>query len=272
MRSGPFGPGAERHSSSSGKGGCVMRKRFSSLFCAGVLVCSLAACGSDDPPNVDPSPSAAKAAAFPVTIDTPDGQLTIEEQPSAIVSLSPTATEMLFAVGAGDQVEAVDDQSDFPADAPTTDLSGFEPNIEAIAGVRTRSRRARERHRRRREGARQARRARAAAAGRGARSTTPTRRSTPARRRRRGTPRRRRPRSIAMRAEVEQIVGVGARRRRHGRLPRARRHLLQRHVRHVHRSGLLDVRGREHRRRGEGRRLAAIRSSRRSTSSIATRA
>ncbi len=52
----------------------------------------------------------------------------------AIVSLSPTATEMLFAVGAGDSVVAVDSFSNFPAEAPITDLSGFEPNIEAIAG------------------------------------------------------------------------------------------------------------------------------------------
>ncbi len=52
--------------------------------------------------------------------------------PSTIVSLSPTGTEMLFAVGAGDQVVAVDDQSDFPADAPRTELSGYTPNFEAI--------------------------------------------------------------------------------------------------------------------------------------------
>ncbi|HYF12102.1 MAG TPA: ABC transporter substrate-binding protein, partial [Actinomycetota bacterium] len=48
--------------------------------------------------------------------------------------LSPSATEDLFAIGAGEQVVAVDDQSDFPAEAPTTRLSGFEPNVEAIAG------------------------------------------------------------------------------------------------------------------------------------------
>ena len=51
-----------------------------------------------------------------------------------IVSLSPTSTEMLFAVGAGDLVVAVDLFSNFPAEAPVTDLSGFEPNVEAIAG------------------------------------------------------------------------------------------------------------------------------------------
>ena len=50
-----------------------------------------------------------------------------------IISLSPTATEILFAIGAGEQVIAVDDQSNFPSDAPVTDLSGYTPNVEAIA-------------------------------------------------------------------------------------------------------------------------------------------
>jgi iron complex transport system substrate-binding protein len=57
-----------------------------------------------------------------------------EAVPERIVSLSPAATEMLFAIGAGDQVVAVDDQSDYPEDVPKTDLSGFQPNVEAIAG------------------------------------------------------------------------------------------------------------------------------------------
>ena len=53
--------------------------------------------------------------------------------PHRIVSLSPTATESLFAIGAGKQVVAVDDQSDYPKRAPHTSLSGFTPNVEAIA-------------------------------------------------------------------------------------------------------------------------------------------
>jgi iron complex transport system substrate-binding protein len=53
--------------------------------------------------------------------------------PARIVSLSPSATEDLFAVGAGKQVVAVDDQSDYPKQAPRTKLSGYTPNIEAIA-------------------------------------------------------------------------------------------------------------------------------------------
>lgn len=53
--------------------------------------------------------------------------------PVRIISLSPSATEILFAIGAGSQVIAVDDNSDFPANAPFSKLSSFTPNVEAIA-------------------------------------------------------------------------------------------------------------------------------------------
>jgi iron complex transport system substrate-binding protein len=56
--------------------------------------------------------------------------------PHRIVSLSATATETLFAIGAGPQVVAVDDQSDYPKQAPRTSLSGFTPNVEAIVGYK----------------------------------------------------------------------------------------------------------------------------------------
>ncbi len=70
---------------------------------------------------------------YPVTVMHDGGETTLEAQPMRIVSLSASATEMLFAIGAGDQVVAVDSFSNFPAEAPTTDLSGFEPSLEAIA-------------------------------------------------------------------------------------------------------------------------------------------
>jgi iron complex transport system substrate-binding protein len=81
-------------------------------------------------------PAAPKSAEkqFPVTVTPPSGEpLTIDKRPERIVSLSASNTETLFAVGAGDQVVAVDDQSNYPADAPKTDLSGLNPNVEAIA-------------------------------------------------------------------------------------------------------------------------------------------
>jgi len=73
---------------------------------------------------------------YPVTVIGSNGKVTVTKRPTRIVSLSPTATETLFAIGAGPQVVAVDDQSDFPKSAPKTALSGFTPNVEAIAAYR----------------------------------------------------------------------------------------------------------------------------------------
>jgi len=76
---------------------------------------------------------AARRDAFPVTIHAANGDVVIKSRPTRIVSLSPTGTEDLFAVGAGSQVIAVDNDSDYPKNAPHTTLSGYTPNIEAIA-------------------------------------------------------------------------------------------------------------------------------------------
>ncbi len=52
--------------------------------------------------------------------------------PKRIISLSPSATEILYAIGAGNQVIAVDDLSNYPSKAPITKLSAFSPNVEAL--------------------------------------------------------------------------------------------------------------------------------------------
>jgi len=102
----------------------VNHKLAAALLCAVTVV---TACGGDDGEATETgaAPTTAPASREPAT-DAGD-------VPERIVSLSPTATEVLFAIGAGDQVVAVDDQSDFPEGVPTTDLSGYEPNVEAIA-------------------------------------------------------------------------------------------------------------------------------------------
>lgn len=74
----------------------------------------------------------ALAALFALLVVQPSGGKTAI--PHRIISLSPSATESLFAIGAGKQVVAVDNQSDYPRRAPKTNLSGYTPNIEAIAG------------------------------------------------------------------------------------------------------------------------------------------
>jgi iron complex transport system substrate-binding protein len=104
------------------------RRIFIALIAA--LALFAAACGEDTDATVtenSPAPDESPETTAPVVEDAMDESL-------KIVSLSPTATEMLFAIGAGDLVVAVDNFSNFPADAPITDLSGFDPNVEAIAG------------------------------------------------------------------------------------------------------------------------------------------
>ena len=95
----------------------------------------LTACGQSSSSSVESAAPTAAAASFPVTIENNGTSVVIPEQPDAIISLSPTATEILFAIEAGDQVIAVDDQSNFPAEAPISDLSGFTPNLESIVAL-----------------------------------------------------------------------------------------------------------------------------------------
>ncbi len=82
-------------------------------------------------------PIGAQAAStkerFPLTVSSGGFATKIQKIPHRIISLSPTATENLFAIGAGAQVIAVDSLSNFPSNAPITKLSAFTPNVEAIA-------------------------------------------------------------------------------------------------------------------------------------------
>lgn len=135
------------------------RRSWLRLSLAVVLAAALLAsgCGGEDPEQAaPPSPTEATATTdspavtespsteAPVTTEAPaataapttEAPVTAEAEPSGperIVSISPTATEMLFAMGAGDLVVAVDVLSNHPEQAPVTDLDGFNPNVEAIA-------------------------------------------------------------------------------------------------------------------------------------------
>lgn len=99
-------------------------------------ILGLAACGgsagTSETTAAEAAPETTAASDYPVTV----GGLTLEARPERIVSLSPTATEMLFAIGAGDRVVAVDDYSNFPAEAADLPrLDAYEPNVEAITGL-----------------------------------------------------------------------------------------------------------------------------------------
>lgn len=78
----------------------------------------------------------ASITKYPITIISGGYSTLISKKPTRIISLSPSATESLFAIGAGKQVLAVDSLSNFPKSAPISDLGAFEPNVEAIAALK----------------------------------------------------------------------------------------------------------------------------------------
>ncbi|HSH11862.1 MAG TPA: ABC transporter substrate-binding protein [Ilumatobacter sp.] len=133
-------------------------KRSKSVGLLAVALLTLVSCGDDtsDPAAADPpvTTEAAEPTGSEPTVTTPDSaadpaadrsasadeagdDVPDDTVPVAIVSLSPTATEMLYAIGAGDQVLAVDDFSNYPAEAADKmqGINGWEPNVEAIAGL-----------------------------------------------------------------------------------------------------------------------------------------
>ncbi|MGI5120540.1 ABC transporter substrate-binding protein [Marinactinospora thermotolerans] len=110
--------------------------RIARRLAAVPLLAVLALTGCSGQTSSSPSPESSPSAAegFPVTVTDARGEVTFDTAPERIVSLSPSTTEMLFEIGAGEQVVAADEYSNYPEEAPTTDLSGFTPSVEAISG------------------------------------------------------------------------------------------------------------------------------------------
>lgn len=97
--------------------------KFRSAAAVTVALALLSACGSN---------TGSRSATTPV--QQPRASVSAAAAgPHRIVSLSPTATETLFAIGAGEQVVAADKYSNYPATAPKTALDALQPNAEAIA-------------------------------------------------------------------------------------------------------------------------------------------
>lgn len=89
------------------------------------------------PPTTTPIPPAAAPSAFPVTLTDDLGrQVTVAALPERIVSLSPSNTEILFAVGAGQQVVGVTEFDNYPPEAQSREkVGGFSANTISIEKI-----------------------------------------------------------------------------------------------------------------------------------------
>ena len=97
---------------------------------AAVIAIALAGAGST------PSGASGRSRPFPTTVHSADGTVTIPRRPTRILSLSASATQMLYAIGAGPQVVGVDKYSTWPPDAPRTKFTGAETSAEDYLPLR----------------------------------------------------------------------------------------------------------------------------------------
>ncbi len=106
-----------------------------------LLLALAAACGDGQEGGAarpgTPTATAAAGVQFPLTLTDGKGRaVSLPAPPERIASLSPAATEILFAIGAGEQVAAVDKFSDYPPEAKSRQqLDAFQPSVEAIVGA-----------------------------------------------------------------------------------------------------------------------------------------
>lgn len=116
-----------------------MRQR---LFAFLAVLLFLVSCGPAVAPAATPTASSAAptatAAAFPATITDFQGRaVALAAQPKRIVSIGPSNTEFLYALGAGDRVVGRDDFSDTPAAAQQVEkVGGVKVNIEKVVSLR----------------------------------------------------------------------------------------------------------------------------------------
>lgn len=116
-------------------------KKFWQLAAAATLAISmLAACGEEKETEQEKSNVAVEEnqdVAFPVTVTDALGKdITLEEAPDRIVSLTPSNTEILFGLGLDEEVVGVNDNDNYPEQvADKTRIGGIEYNIETIISL-----------------------------------------------------------------------------------------------------------------------------------------
>lgn len=87
-------------------------------------------------PTSEPAKTA-EETAYPLTVKDDSGtEMTFEQAPAKVVTLVPSETEAIFAIGSGEQVVGVDENSNYPEEAASKAKVGdMTTNIEAVAAL-----------------------------------------------------------------------------------------------------------------------------------------
>lgn len=106
-----------------------------------MTIALLAGCQSAKPEAASPDQATTTevATAYPLTLTDASGkEFTFEKQPEVVISLSPAATEIIYAVGKGDLLKGRTDYCKYPAEALQVPSMGsiMEPNVEAIVALK----------------------------------------------------------------------------------------------------------------------------------------
>ena len=104
------------------------------LIISAFMMVFLGACA---PIAEKPAPPGQSGPAFPLDVTDQMGrQVSIEKIPQRIISLTPSNTEILFALGLADRVVAVSDYSDYPPEAKEKpSIGGHTPSLEEIIAL-----------------------------------------------------------------------------------------------------------------------------------------
>lgn len=130
------------------KGRVVMKKmvkKIWALFLIFIMLTAVAACGEDSQGGTTEDKAGTEQVqvkdgqtVYPCTVTGADGStVTLEKEPEKIVSVSPTLTEMVYALGAGEKMVGRSDYCDYPAEVFDVESMGTiqTPDMEKIISL-----------------------------------------------------------------------------------------------------------------------------------------
>lgn len=119
-----------------------MKKKWQLWLATAIAAILLTACGQNDTQSTENktenhAPHEQVESQYPMTVkDVTGNEITLEEAPKAIVSMIPSNTEILYALGLDEEIVGVSDYDNYPEEAATKEkIGGTEFNVEKIISL-----------------------------------------------------------------------------------------------------------------------------------------